>query len=50
MTDTMVMNELSYYVGFIAMPTLIIAMVLFATFIPTRRVVLMEPSNALHHD
>lgn len=50
MTDTMVMNQLSYYIGFIAMPLLIIFMVIVATYIPTRRVVLMEPSNALRHD
>ena len=50
MTDTMVMNELSYYIGFIAMPALITFMVIIATYLPTRRVVLMEPSNALHHD
>jgi len=50
MTDTMVMNEISYYIGFIAVPALIIVMVVVATYIPTRRVVLMEPSNALHHD
>lgn len=50
MTDTLVMNELSYWGGFIAIPTLIVAMVMIATYIPTRKVVLMEPSNALHHD
>lgn len=50
MTDTMVMNQLSYYIGFIAIPLLIVVMVMVATYIPTRRVVLMEPSDALHHD
>ncbi|MGB0833433.1 MAG: FtsX-like permease family protein [Psychrobium sp.] len=50
MTDTLVMNQVSYYIGFVFIPALIVAMVLMATYIPTRRVVLMEPSNALHHD
>jgi predicted permease len=50
MTDTMVINQASYLVGLIAIPLLIIIMVLVATFVPTRKVVLMEPSEALHHD
>jgi len=50
MTDTMVINNGSYLVGLIGIPLLIIVMVLIATFVPTRRVVLMEPSIALHHD
>jgi len=50
MTDTMVINQGSYLVGLIAIPLLIIIMVLVATYVPTRKVVLMEPSEALHHD
>ncbi|WP_019029790.1 FtsX-like permease family protein [Colwellia piezophila] len=50
MTDTMVINQGSYIVGLIAIPLLIIIMVLVATYVPTRKVVLMEPSDALHHD
>jgi len=47
---TMIINSISYLIGLIAMPMLIIAMVLLATFIPTKKVVEMEPSDALHHD
>ena len=50
MTDTMVINQGSYMVGLIAIPLLIIIMVLVATYVPTRKIVLMEPSDALHHD
>jgi predicted permease len=50
MSETMIINNLSYVIGLIGVPLLIIFMVLLATFIPTRKVVLMEPSEALHHD
>ena len=50
MTDTMVINDASYLIGLIGIPLLIIIMVIIATFVPTRKVVLMEPSIALHHD
>ncbi|MFT5758467.1 MAG: putative ABC transport system permease protein [Alteromonadaceae bacterium] len=50
MTDTMVINDASYLVGILGIPLLIIIMVLIATFVPIRKVVLMEPSIALHHD
>jgi len=50
MTDTMVINQGSYLIGLIGIPLLIIIMVIVATYIPTRKVVLMEPSDALHHD
>ncbi|WP_057832918.1 FtsX-like permease family protein [Colwellia sp. TT2012] len=50
MTDTMVINQGSYMVGLIVIPLLIIIMVLVATYVPTRKIVLMEPSDALHHD
>lgn len=50
MTDTMVINQGSYIVGLVAIPILIIIIVFVATYVPTRKVVLMEPSDALHHD
>jgi predicted permease len=50
MTDTMVINQGSYLVGLLGIPCLIIIMVAIATYVPTRKVVLMEPSDALHHD
>jgi len=50
MTDSMVINQGSYLVGLIAIPLLIIIIVAVATYVPTRKVVLMEPSDALHHD
>jgi len=46
----MVINQGSYLVGLIAIPLLIIIIVAVATYVPTRKVVLMEPSDALHHD
>jgi len=50
MTDSMVINQGSYLVGLIAIPLLIIIIVAVATYVPTRKVVLMEPSDALHYD
>ncbi len=50
MTDTMVINQGSYLIGLLGIPLLIIIMVLVATYVPTRKVMLMEPSDALHHD
>ena len=50
MTDTMIINSTSYIIGLIAMPLLVVFMVLLATYIPTRKIMLMEPSDALHHD
>jgi putative ABC transport system permease protein len=50
MTDTMVINQGSYLIGLLGIPLLIIIMVIVATYAPTRKVVLMEPSDALHHD
>jgi putative ABC transport system permease protein len=50
MTDIMVINQLSYLIGLIAMPMLISMLVLFATYIPSKKIVTMEPSDALHHD
>jgi len=50
MTDTMIINNTSYAIGLIGMPLLVVSMVLLATYIPTRKIVLMEPSDALHHN
>lgn len=50
MSETMIINDLSYVLGMLGVPLLIIFMVLLATFIPTQKVVIMEPSEALHHD
>ena len=47
---TMIINDVSYIIGLVGMPLLIIAIVLLATFIPAKKVVEMEPSEALHHD
>lgn len=47
---TMIINEVSYIIGLIGMPLLIMTIVLLATFIPAKKVVEMEPSEALHHD
>jgi putative ABC transport system permease protein len=50
MSQTMILNNYSYIIGLLGVPLLIIIMVLLATYIPTRKVVLMEPSDALHYD
>lgn len=50
MSETMIINNLSYMLGMFGVPLLITFMVLLATYIPTQKVVLMEPSEALHHD
>lgn len=50
LTNTIIISNTSYMIGLIGMPLLILVMVLLATYIPTRKVMLMEPSNALHHD
>lgn len=50
MSQTMIFNEVSYIIGMVGIPILIAAMVLIATYLPTRRVVLMEPAEALHHN
>jgi putative ABC transport system permease protein len=50
MAETMIINSGSYAFSLIAVPLLIIVIVIFATYVPTRKVVLMEPSDALHHD
>lgn len=50
MTDTIVINTNSYVIGLVGVPLLIIVMIMVATYIPTKKVVRMEPSDALHHD
>ncbi len=50
MSETMVINMNSYFISVLCVPLMIIAIVMFATYIPTRKVVKMEPSDALHHD
>lgn len=50
MSQTMIFNQVSYIIGMFGMPILIAIMVLIATYLPTRRVVLMEPAVALHHN
>jgi predicted permease len=50
MSSTMIFSESSYIIGLIAMPIMIALMVLVATYLPTKKVVNMEPSDALHHN
>ncbi|MCH2055899.1 MAG: ABC transporter permease [Thalassotalea sp.] len=50
MSNTIVINPESYGLALIGIPSLIIFMVLIATFIPTRTVLQLEPSDALHYD
>jgi ABC-type antimicrobial peptide transport system permease subunit len=50
MSSTMIFSESSYIIGLIAMPIMIALMVLIATYLPTKKVVNMEPSDALHHN
>ncbi|MBU2972190.1 ABC transporter permease [Pseudoalteromonas sp. C2R02] len=48
LTQSMIINHSSYFIGLVAMPIIIIIMVFIATYIPTRKIILMEPSEALH--
>lgn len=50
MSQTTVFSNASYIIGMVGMPLLISCMVLLATYIPTKKVVNMEPSDALHHN
>ena len=50
MSQTMIFSDVSYLIGMLGIPLMIGIMVLIATFIPTRQVVKMEPSDALHHN
>ncbi|WP_448550194.1 ABC transporter permease [Thalassotalea fusca] len=48
--DTMIIDQTSYLMGMLGVPILIISIVLLATYIPTRKMVVMEPSYALHYN
>lgn len=50
MTNTIVISNTSYVLSLLCVPILIIVMVLMATLIPAKKVIKMEPSDALHHD
>ena len=50
MSNTIIINPESYGIALIGIPSLIIFMVLLATYIPTNAVLRMEPSDALHYD
>ncbi|RYV01916.1 ABC transporter permease [Shewanella sp. OPT22] len=50
MTHALVINSMSYLIGLGSMVLLIAFIVLLATYVPTKKATLMEPSNALHHD
>lgn len=50
MSSTMIFSANSYLLGILGMPLLIAFMVLVATYAPTKRVVKMEPSDALHQN
>ena len=50
MSQTMIFSQTSYILGMLVMPALISIMVLTATYLPTKKVIEMEPSDALHHN
>ncbi|WP_286235648.1 FtsX-like permease family protein [Thalassotalea sediminis] len=50
MSNTIVINNESYGIALVGIPLLIVFMVLMATFIPTRAILRLEPSDALHYD
>ena len=50
MSNTLIINPESYGIAFVTIPSLIIFMVIIATYIPTKSVLRMEPSDALHYD
>lgn len=50
MANAIIINPESYGIALIGIPCLIIVMVLIATFIPTKSVLKLEPSDALHYD
>lgn len=50
MSNTMIFSGNSYFVGILGMPILIAIMVLVATYAPTKKVIKLEPSNALHQN
>ena len=50
MSSTIIINPESYGIALVGVPSMIIAMVLLATYIPTRAILRLEPSDALHYD
>jgi len=50
MSNTIMINPESYAIALIGIPAMIIVMVLIATFVPTKSVLKLEPSDALHYD
>lgn len=50
MSDTIIINPESYGIALIGIPSLIVFMVLIATYVPTKNVLRLEPSDALHYD
>ncbi len=50
MSNTLIINPESYGIALLGIPSLIIFMVMIATYIPTKSVLSMEPSDALHYD
>ena len=50
MSNTMIFSPNSYLLGILGMPLMIAFMVLIATYAPTKKVVKLEPSDALHQN
>ncbi|MEW6991979.1 FtsX-like permease family protein [Colwelliaceae bacterium 6441] len=50
MSKTIVINAESYGIALFGIPSLIMVMVLLATYLPTKAVLKLEPSDALHYD
>lgn len=49
MSSTMVFGSVAFWFAVIVIPSVIITMVLFATYLPTQRILNKEPANALHY-
>jgi|GEM_PF-492127 len=49
MSSTMVFGSFAFWFAVIIMPTVIVTMVLFATYLPTQRILSREPADALHY-
>lgn len=50
MSNSLIINPESYGIALVGIPGLIILMVLIATYVPTKSVLKLEPSDALHYD
>ncbi|WP_286268893.1 FtsX-like permease family protein [Thalassotalea hakodatensis] len=50
MSNTIVINPESYGIALVGIPLLITFMVIIATYIPSRSILRLEPSDALHYD